>query len=215
MGNGNKAEMLIAICAVISSIAAVFIAWDQARVMRSQEKADVWPIVQLQHNTSSVEGSAIYEFDVQNAGVGPALIEDYLIRIPGGATTRSFEDMVHYFITDSLEEAYGLPAYSNQSLSGRVIRQGDHLRVIGAAWPAQDGLEADFFGAVSSILSGERAPAEVFVCYCSILDDCWVATTHQSHLRPVETASCGDLSQIADRIMPAGTSIQPTEESSS
>ena len=32
MGTGNKVEMLIAICAVLTSAIAVFIAWDQGRV---------------------------------------------------------------------------------------------------------------------------------------------------------------------------------------
>lgn len=35
MGTGNKVEMLIAICAVLTSAIAVFIAWDQGRVMRA------------------------------------------------------------------------------------------------------------------------------------------------------------------------------------
>lgn len=215
MGKGNRAEMLIAICAVISSIAAVYIAWDQARVMRSQEKADVWPILQLQHNTSSVDGAAIYEFDVQNAGVGPALIEDYLIRIPGQSDTQSFEDMVRYFITDELEATYDLPVYSNQSLPGRVIRQGDKVRVIGAVWAPQDGLEADFFAAVASLVSGERSPAEVFVCYCSILEDCWVSTSASHALRPVEVDSCAVLPEIADQLVPQTPISQSTEESQS
>ncbi|MBN03122.1 hypothetical protein [Ponticaulis sp.] len=215
MGKGNKAEMLIAICAVISSIAAVFIAWDQARVMRSQEKADVWPILQLQHNTSTPAGGALYEFDVQNAGVGPALIEDYLIRIPGREDTRSFDEMVRYFITDSLEETYGLPAYSNQALRGRVIRQGDSVRTIGAEWLGAEGLERDFLSAVQSFLDGTRQPAEVFVCYCSILDDCWVSTSAGHALRPIEVNSCEALPDIVDQIVPH-TPISPsTEESQS
>ena len=33
MGTGNKVEMVIAVCAVVTSALAVFIAWDQGRVM--------------------------------------------------------------------------------------------------------------------------------------------------------------------------------------
>ena len=35
MGNGNKVEFLVAICALIASAMAVFMAWDQGRVMRA------------------------------------------------------------------------------------------------------------------------------------------------------------------------------------
>ena len=41
MGTGNKVEMLIAICAVLTSAIAVFIAWDQGRVMRAQQHGAV------------------------------------------------------------------------------------------------------------------------------------------------------------------------------
>ena len=98
MGNGSKAEMLIAVCAVISSIAAVYIAWDQARVMRSQEKADVWPILQTTHQTDVGENGNIYAFELRNAGVGPALIDNYLIRIPGEGDTQEFNKLVDYLM---------------------------------------------------------------------------------------------------------------------
>ncbi|MAK59855.1 MAG: hypothetical protein CMK09_02640 [Ponticaulis sp.] len=215
MGKGNKAEMLIAVCAVISSIAAVYIAWDQARVMRSQEKADVWPIVQLQHNTSTPTGGALYEFDVQNAGVGPALIEDYLIRIPGQGDTESFEDMVDYFITSDLADAYGQPSFSSQSLRGRVLRQGDSMRTIAASWSAQDGLQDAFLTRIASFVDGGLPPAEVFVCFCSILEDCWVSTSSAEGIRPVEVKSCDQMKDVADDLYPLTEPLPPTEESAS
>jgi hypothetical protein len=47
MGQGNKAEMLIAICAVLTSVIALFVAWDQGRVMRAQQHGSVYPVVQM------------------------------------------------------------------------------------------------------------------------------------------------------------------------
>lgn len=215
MGKGNKAEMLIAICAVISSIAAVYIAWDQARVMRSQEKADVWPILQLQHNTSADETGALYEFDVHNAGVGPALVEDYIIRMPGQADTKSFEDTIRLFMGDALKEQFGDPAFSNQSLVGRVIRQGDRVRKVGAFWRHQEGLNEAFFAVVDTLVSGQRPVAEVFVCYCSIHEDCWVSSTLEGTLRPVEVKSCKQLPKTIDQLFPRTPVSPQTEESAS
>ncbi len=208
MGNGSKAEMLIAVCAVISSIAAVYIAWDQARVMRSQEKADVWPIVQLIHETSLTERGAMYEFRVENAGVGPALIDEYLIAIPGDEDDTSFRDMVNYYIDEDARQRIGEPNWSDWALKGRVLRPGASLTPVGAYWEGDEDMQNEFNSEVRRIALGERANAEVFVCYCSILSDCWVSTTMASYPRPTEISSCENLESAAMALLPA---VETTE----
>ena len=47
MGNGNKVEFLVAICALIASSMAVYMAWDQGRVMRAQQHGAVFPVLQV------------------------------------------------------------------------------------------------------------------------------------------------------------------------
>ncbi|MAI91165.1 hypothetical protein [Ponticaulis sp.] len=201
MGKGNKAEMLIAICAVISSIAAVYIAWDQARVMRSQEKADVWPIVQLLHHTGYDHGGFQYRFGLENAGVGPALIQGYIIHLPGEENTTSFRDMVSYFVGEEIMDNFSEPNWADQSVRSRVMRQGTQMNAIEVEWQAEEGLQDVVEAHVSPFIRGERPPAEVFVCYCSILDDCWVATTLQSNPTPTEVRSCEALPGVMDQLL--------------
>jgi hypothetical protein len=207
VGNGNKAEMLIAVCAVISSIAAVYIAWDQARVMRSQEKADVWPMIQLTHQTNVEAGETSYTFDIKNAGVGPALIDDYIIMVPGEGWTKDFKSMVRYLLPESIGE----PGWANTSLDGRVLRQGDGVMAVRGIWAPSERVRSAMQERIDEYVSGERGAAEVFVCYCSILDDCWVSTTLTSHLRPEPVKSCGDLELTAQKLMPVGRIITPEE----
>ncbi|HCX12097.1 MAG TPA: hypothetical protein DHU81_17525, partial [Hyphomonas sp.] len=75
MGTGNKVEMLIAICAVLTSAIAVFIAWDQGRVMRAQQHGAVYPVIQIDGFVSTSVDTASMGIRVSNSGVGPALIE--------------------------------------------------------------------------------------------------------------------------------------------
>ena len=201
MGKGNKAEMLIAICAVISSIAAVYIAWDQARVMRSQEKADVWPMIQPTHQTDTA-ASNTYTFHIQNAGVGPALIEDYIIRIPGQGDTKSFREMVAYFMPN---DYIGVASFADATLSGRVLRQGSELEPVRAQFDPGLEIGRKMQSRIDDFLSGEAVPAEVFICYCSILEDCWVMTTLAGNTRPLEVNSCNNLTDVADRLFPQTT----------
>lgn len=207
MGNGNKAEMLIAVCAVISSIAAVYIAWDQARVMRSQEKADVWPMIQLTHQTSIETGETSYALEIQNAGVGPALIDSYLIMIPDTGWTKDFKGMVRYLMPDSIGE----PGWANTSLDGRVMRQGDKLIAISGNYTPSDEVSTAMQVRLEEYVTGKRDPAEVFVCYCSILEDCWVSTTLAARNRPDPVKSCGDLEATAKRLLAANRENTPEE----
>lgn len=208
MGKGNKAEMLIAVCAVISSIAAVYIAWDQARVMRSQEKADVWPMIQPTHQTDTVSDNS-YTFHIQNAGVGPALIEDYIIRIPGQGDTKSFREMVAYFMPD---QSIGAASFADATLAGRVLRQGDELKPVSAQFESGEETGRLMQSRIDDFLTGEAKPAEVFICYCSILDDCWVMTTLAGNTRPMDVNSCKELKEVADRLLPQTTpTITPKE----
>ena len=61
MGTGNKVEMLIAICAVLTSAIAVFIAWDQGRVMRAQQHGAVYPVIQIDECRHSLYGYSCFQ----------------------------------------------------------------------------------------------------------------------------------------------------------
>lgn len=199
MGNGNKVEMLIAVCAVVSSIAAVFIAWDQGRVMRSQEKADVWPMIQITHQTDFASETPYYAINVQNAGVGPALVEDFVIVTPDGALSRDVMDMPRALMPDEGVAAPGI-AYAN--LRGRVIRQGDELDAIVASWSDADATMIDLLaGQLDAFVTGQQHPPVMFVCYCSILEDCWVTSTQETQVRPDPIKSCAIIDDTARTLM--------------
>jgi hypothetical protein len=192
MGNGNKAEMLIAVCAVITSVVALYIGWDQARVMRLQQKADVWPLLQIDQITSVENGNLVYRMRIESAGVGPAFLERYVITVPGEKQTTDISRFYNYMIPEGLDA----PMISNESISGRVMRYGRATEPFSLTWPYSDASNQRFQERISEILQGERDPAILFVCYCSILDDCWV-TSSENFGRPNEVESCKSLPAVA------------------
>jgi hypothetical protein len=192
MGNGNKAEMLIAVCAVITSVVALYIGWDQARVMRLQQKADVWPLLQIDQITSAENGNLVYSLRIENAGVGPAFLERYVITIPGEKQTTELSDFYNYMVPEGLDT----PRVSNESVVGRVMRYGRATEPFSLTWTYSDDYNQRFQDRISEILRGERDPAVFFICYCSILDDCWV-TSSENEGRPNEVESCKSLPAIA------------------
>ena len=197
MGNGNRAEMVIAVCAVITSVVALFIGWDQARIMRLQQKADVWPMIQVTHQTAYSDHEVIYALQFENAGVGPALIDSHYIYIPGKEDPSSFLDLVEYASPDS----FGPPQLGTSSFDGRVIRQGSELVPIRASWVATPKTTAALQSRVGQFVNGELEPAVVFACYCSILEECWVSSTLEEQTRPAKVKSCTTLRRDAHNLI--------------
>jgi hypothetical protein len=161
MGNGNKAEMLIAICAVITSAIAVFIAWDQGRVMRAQQHGAVYPVVQVEGFVSFNASMASMGVRVSNSGVGPALIESVRVLHDGTA----LETLAAY--VDRLPPNY---EHSWSSLIGRAIAPGAEVEPLRVDWP-RETVSSEQLNAAAL----EWGDLDVEICYCSVFERCWIA----------------------------------------
>ena len=67
-------EGVITVGALVTSAAAVYIAWDQANTMRVEQHASVLPAIQIDRFEEFSNAGLIIGFTVENAGVGPAFI---------------------------------------------------------------------------------------------------------------------------------------------
>jgi len=159
MGNGNKAEMLIAVCAVITSAIAVFIAWDQGRVMRAQQHGLVYPVLQADGYVSADPHVREIGVRFRNSGVGPALIESVDMLEDG----QRLDNLNAY--RDDLPGGYDL---SWTSMVGRAVAPGETINALRISWPA-DGI-SPMEQAGTAAKWGELT---MRVCYCSVFQRCW------------------------------------------
>ncbi|WP_321488384.1 hypothetical protein [uncultured Hyphomonas sp.] len=159
MGKGNKVEMLIAICAVITSAIAVFIAWDQGRVMRAQQHGSVYPVLQANGYTST--DPEVREIGVvfRNSGVGPALIES--VDVFRG--DEHVDSLISY--RDALPPGYSL---SWTSMVGRAIAPGETLDALRISWPVGQMSHAEL-----DATAQEWGSLTMKICYCSVFKRCW------------------------------------------
>lgn len=159
MGTGNKAEMLIAVCAVITSAIAVFIAWDQGRVMRAQQHGAVYPVLQADGYVSADPHVREIGVRFRNSGVGPALIESVDLLKDG----ESMDSLISY--RDELQQGYDL---SWTSMVGRAVAPGETINALRISWPADE---------ISPVQQAETAAKwgglTMRVCYCSVFKRCW------------------------------------------
>lgn len=177
MGNGNKVEMLLAVCAVITSVIAVYVAWDQGRVMRAQQHGAVYPVLQVDGFVSTTSTTASMGMRVGNSGVGPALIHDVTLSADGIV----LETLDAY--RDRLPEGYDL---SWAGLAGRALAPGEEIIPIQITWSHEDITHDTLYATAA-----EWGELEMSVCYCSVFDRCW--RTHAiGSSRKEQVPSCTD-----------------------
>lgn len=159
MGNGNKVEMLIAICAVITSVIALFVAWDQGRVMRAQQHGAVYPVVQLDGFVSTHTARRSLGLRLSNSGVGPALIESVTL-LENGQPIDGFET-----------HRAGLPGRYDLSwtgIVGRALAPGESVEPVEISWTVDALSESDFYS-----VADEWDDLALEICYCSVFGRCW------------------------------------------
>tara|TARA_Y100001933_G_scaffold50415_1_gene49289 strand:+ start:4613 stop:5275 length:663 start_codon:yes stop_codon:yes gene_type:complete len=166
-------ETVGSISAIVVGVAALYVSWDQGRVMREEVRASVWPALQVDGFASREEGGLSLGLRVQNAGVGPARVERIAIE-HRGEQVPDLDAMLALMPADG--------DLSLQTLEGRIIAAGDIVQPFSLHYAdaiAEDAV--DVMGRLSAQWSVE-------VCYCSVLDQCWVAG--QDRAAPAEVDDC-------------------------
>ena len=169
-------QALTAIGAMVVGLAALFIAWDQARVMRAQQHGAVYPILQIDGYYSITGDSVRLGAGVRNAGVGPATIERVDI-LRHGEVVEDFGPLLAI-----------LPQSTNinwSSMNGRVLAAGDEVRPVDFVWSTDD-----MDRATEDRLLEEWATWGLRACYCSVFDRCFVVDTNDRAGRPEQVRRC-------------------------
>jgi len=166
-------ETVGSISAIVVGVAALYVSWDQGRVMREEVRASVWPALQVDGFASRVEDGLSLGLSIQNAGVGPARVERIAIE-HRGEQVPDLASMLALMPPDG--------DLSLQILDGRIIASGGTVQPFSLHYEqalAEDAV--DVMGRLSAEWSVE-------VCYCSVLDQCWVSG--QDRAAPSEVAHC-------------------------
>lgn len=155
-------QVLTAVGAMVVGLAALFIAWDQARVMRAQQHASVYPVLQIDGYQSSGEATASLGLRVGNTGVGPALIESVTIFQDGERRA----DLSAFL-------AELPPGYDTSwtALTGRSLASGDIVTPVDLTWQRSDVVLDDLTAA-----SMQWDRWEMEICYCSVFNRCWTTS---------------------------------------
>lgn len=167
-------QTVLALAGIFIGSVALFAALGESDAVRRQLDTSVWPRLAIIRSFSGEAGSEEFSIEVENAGIGPAIVKSFRVT-HDGEPLADWTDLASR-ITDA--ENVG---YSNETVAGSIIRAGVTIR-------------AAHFEATSNEdpLIAERLRAAVDdgvivfeLCYCSVFDRCWRQTSTERDPEPV------------------------------
>ncbi len=151
-------ELLVGIAAILLSCGALVVSVFQARILREQQGATVWP--RLAVGTNHVdEGFAV---TMANAGVGPAIIREVTYAVHGRRYQSAWALAQAEIGGDTL---VATPKYFQTVVAGSVLRPGDSVEMLSLP---QNAALADRMDALTSD-SSYHARA----LYSDVYGTCW------------------------------------------
>ncbi|HEX8110779.1 MAG TPA: hypothetical protein VF516_23770 [Kofleriaceae bacterium] len=152
-------DALAAVIASFIGLMALAVSAYTAYVQREQLRAQAWPHLQLySSNVDSTMGHS-----VANQGTGPASVIAMRVRVDGVPAT-TWGD-----VWTAVGYARG-KGFITSTISHAVIPAG---KDIAFARPADDDQSRAKF---AELLLREKHSFGVTLCYCSVLDECWIAS---------------------------------------
>jgi hypothetical protein len=170
----SHAELYVALGAVVVSLASLYIAWQQTRVMQRQLAASVWP--SLSYESSDYhDGGRNIMLTIHNGGVGPARIKSFEVSF-AGTPVRSSAELLSACC--GFREG-GRSQWLASPVRGTILAANQDIHFLQGKPDAVDE-------EVWNRLDRARFKIDARICYCSVLDDCWaVGSSEQGEPAPV------------------------------
>jgi len=152
---GRNWDAYAAVIASLVGLLALVVSGYTAYVQRQQLRAQVWPRLEIAYST--VEPSVF----ITNQGTGPAHVMAMRVTVDGKAVKNwsEVQKLAGFTEEDRLVRA---------GFEGRVLSAGKDYMVIKPS--DNDESRAKF----QELLPGKKHAITMIVCYCSVLDDCWI-----------------------------------------
>lgn len=161
-------ETVGSLAAIVIGACALFVAWDQAQIMRKQQHASVIPIINIAGGFSSSTESHTMTISFQNDGIGPAIVESAHLTI-NGRDVADWPDLRDQFLPADLESGFN----SSLDTAIGVLAAGEKTNAILMTWARNERTDAAFEDLKMKVFSGSGESAVFSVCYCSVFDRCW------------------------------------------
>jgi hypothetical protein len=129
-------DRVVSLSAMLVGVGSLFIIVYQTALLREQQAASALPYVMV---GIMANGEQTY-IVARNTGVGPALIEDVVVRYKGGEVKKDPHDFFRDVRPDVV--AYGLSV--DRLIPGRLVSAGEAVRMVGTEGEGAGPMVAEF-----------------------------------------------------------------------
>lgn len=151
----NLFQNLGTILALVISALALFVSVYEASLLKTQQKAVVWPYLALSTNYNG-DG---FSFMANNNGIGPALIKSMEIKYKG-EPVKDYNDLLNKIKPDRV---IGYDRLRMGRLNKSVMKAGEERLLFAMPW---DNETREIVEDLTNI--------SITIHYCSVLEECWV-----------------------------------------
>ena len=146
---------IIAVSALMISVLALVISIQEVRIMRSQQKASMYPYLTI----GRAYNSSGFGVEVKNSGNGIAKINSYQV-YNDSIYFKDWFDLITKLCPDCEGIDYGIAGSTN--IQNQMITPGEEVRLFFVKWTEE-----------TRKLERKISDFTVRVCYSSLLDDHW------------------------------------------
>jgi hypothetical protein len=172
-GRVLRADLIIATLALLISGGATISSLYQTKVIANQLSSSVWPYLAI---TSSTTTGQSYALTVTNDGLGPALVGSATLSLDGHALKRYRDGEV--LLGKGVPKGAGVASASFSSIGPTtVIRAGEDFQV------------TSLRGSIMKYAGDLGRRAQLAVCYCSLLGQCWTVKGQEPRVTVSDCAS--------------------------
>ncbi len=179
MSNRISFETVGSIVAIVVGVAALFVAWDEAKSVRKQQAASVLPILKVYTLYVSEEEGYKSAVIVENVGVGPAFIENARSSWSGESLQSIRAGLRHLPDAQNLTNIWTSPLY------GEIVAGDSQYEYVSAIMPT-DKISATYVNELKNTIASNL---KIEACYCSIYNDCWKTSLNKDG-RPEPVKTC-------------------------
>lgn len=160
-------DFIIAACAIIISVASLWVALRADQTQEQLLKSTVWPYIEYDTSNATESGTNRLAYEVRNAGVGPAIVRSFAVAYKGQYYATLRDLMAACCNVHPAKRKHGI---FSSTVRDRVIMAHENIIFI-QVLPALSDTRT--YTAISAARSG----VSIQICYCSVLGDCWLFDT--------------------------------------
>ncbi len=160
--------------ALLLSAVSLWVAIGTMDANQKMVAASSWPYLQLTTSDAAPDGTDVLTFDIGNAGVGPALVENFEVQYNGKPIASSAQLLQRCCGYDPRQphpvavHQPSIGSWTEGTVGGSVIRAGETRNFFKMVRTAQN---VHTFNTLREAIAARRLVARY--CYCSVFSECW------------------------------------------